>query len=88
MRILILCLLITGCTTLKPDIKNTGFHLYFIESGHLYLDGRKVKALTYPGGNVCVIKMDMKYYSENCLGHELRHCLEGYWHGTDIVDCH
>lgn len=35
----------------------------------------------------CVIEYRKSHYSNECLGHELRHCLEGQWHGKDKVIC-
>lgn len=35
----------------------------------------------------CLIEYRQSHYSNECLGHELRHCLEGYWHGKDKVIC-
>lgn len=88
-RILLISLLLSGCSTIKPDIYQTSFHLRFVPSENLTKPGYEtVKALTSPGDGICTIKMDMRYYSHDCLGHELRHCLEGFWHGDDVVNCH
>lgn len=36
---------------------------------------------------VCIIRIHPDHYTHSCLGHELRHCIEGWWHGEDIVHC-
>ena len=31
----------------------------------------------------CIIEVLPEHYSHECLGHELRHCIEGHWHLPD-----
>ena len=31
----------------------------------------------------CIIEVLPEHYSHECLGHELRHCIEGHWHIPD-----
>ncbi len=35
----------------------------------------------------CLISIHPDHYTHSCLGHELRHCIEGRWHGDDVVYC-
>lgn len=35
----------------------------------------------------CLIRIHPDHYTHSCLGHELRHCIEGRWHGDDVLYC-
>lgn len=41
--------------------------------------GWKVIACAYPGPILCTIKLH-PMASDEVLGHEVRHCFDGYWH--------
>lgn len=99
--ILILCLalLFAGCDWFSDDsdphrvhaasFTNVSFPVVVsIVTG--LQDETGYKAQAWPpkhSGDACVIKIDPKYYTHSCLGHEFRHCLDGYWHGSKEVDC-
>lgn len=40
-----------------------------------------------PGDNTCRIVIDPEFYTHSCIGHEIRHCFDGYWHDEEKVDC-
>lgn len=84
---------LTGCTSahVKHDIvsitQKQVFQLKVIPLSPLYHNGIRVKGLARFVKGFCEIKIDPEYYSHSCLGHKLRHCLEGYWHDERPVDC-
>ncbi len=92
MHKLLILLLVVSCSQKplhQPEDLNLVFTFVLIPKYEsLYLDGVEVKALVYPSGDVCIVEMNMKYYSHGCLGHETDHCIRGYWHDDDWVDCH
>lgn len=49
--------------------------------------GKEVYAKALWNNGVCTITINPSKYTHSCLGHELRHCLEGMWHGSDNVAC-
>ena len=91
MKIIFLCLLITGCTTVHDyrNVTNTAFGVRLSFHDELFLNGVRVKGLAIPprDGVPCLVKMVKKHYTDQCFAHEMRHCSEGYWHGTKMVDC-
>lgn len=81
---LIMLMLIVGCST-EPtfkDVTNPIVNIVISENPLMQQEG-----LAYINGGEC--KIVLKRYPK-CLKHELRHCLEGDWHGKkdSIVDCY
>jgi hypothetical protein len=85
-----LALLLTGCATIDdifgpakpPKIVNSRFILVIQETPELPMQ-HPGKAMMYDFGpardKMCVI--DLRRYPV-CLLHEIRHCIEGDWHGA------
>ena len=70
-----------------PPIQSKEFKLVFQVVEELP-EGRAAQAIFAPDMSVCVIQVLPQFYSHECLGHELRHCLEGHWHSQDeVVPC-
>ena len=70
-----------------PPIQTKKFKLVFQVVEELPA-GRAAQAIFAPDMSVCVIQVLPQFYSHECLGHELRHCLEGHWHSQDeVVPC-
>lgn len=82
MRFLILCLL-SGCTTIYPSfpdpIRNS-VTVTVVENPKLPMGNLGRATLV---GSHCYIVL--KEYPV-CLKHEMRHCLEGAWHGNSSND--
>ncbi len=81
---LALLVLLAGCSpepTFK-DVANPVVKITISENPMMTEDG-----LAYMRGDKCEIVL--KRYPK-CLKHEVRHCLEGQWHGNDdsSVDCY
>jgi hypothetical protein len=76
-----LALLLTGCATPTYNIERDSFHFSLIIDPDLPTNG-----LAKWNDNICVIWL--RKYPE-CLLHEIRHCIEGYWHDTrpNLEDC-
>ena len=80
MRCLLLCLMLTGCTAFDPAEPQQA---YKIERKTVKVTVIEVKQLPMLGraawtGDTCFIAL--REYPK-CLKHEVRHCLEGKWHG-------
>ena len=79
MRRLLLCLLLTGCAAPQT---------YTLERKTVKITVVEVKQLPTLGRaawskDTCFIAL--REYPK-CLGHEVRHCLEGKWHGDSLND--
>ena len=80
MRLLILILLLSGCAY-KPTFKTKTVKVEIaIVDYDLFHDGRYVYALAWPNLKSCKIKINRKHYTHEIIGHEIRHCFDGYWH--------
>lgn len=85
-------LLLQGCAAAYQlhnveDITTFNTTVYIRVQDEIIHNGKEVKMLAHPGKTACLIIVTPKYYHHACLGHELRHCLEGYWHKGREVDC-
>jgi hypothetical protein len=96
--IFILLMLTSGCDQYGPDSDPHKVHL--IAQSELQRSQSWVRLEIVPGlraqtgfkalatpGAACVIRIDPEFYTHSCLGHEIRHCFEGYWHGDEQIDC-
>jgi hypothetical protein len=64
----------------KPNITQSQFTL-MVKLDKNPIPGKPSAAASAQWGkNWCLIKVNPDYYTHRCLGHELRHCLEGDWH--------
>jgi len=43
-------------------------------------DGKNVYGLAWPMAEPCLIMIERKHYRNEIIGHEFKHCLDGYWH--------
>lgn len=94
MRLLILTIIfnLAGCSAFhgvhqQSDLMQSEFKLTFIFDD-TPIDDKKwaVGSATFWKGG-CIIRINPLYYTHACLGHELRHCLEGYWHRNEKEPC-
>jgi hypothetical protein len=84
--LLALTLLLSSCTTYdSPKILRSAFTLSITESDNLPPNTLGT-AVYHPSLNACIITL-RKY--PQCLLHEIRHCIEGDWHGDlpNTEDC-
>ena len=79
MRLLILILL-SGCAHDPTFTDKTVCVRTVITNEDLQLNGKNVYGLTWPLLNPCLIKVERKHYTNEIMGHEFIHCLDGYWH--------
>ena len=85
MRLLILIvfsLAVLGCSLFdsKPQLTMTKFRLVFrFDDNPIPKDKGAVASASWIEG-YCMIRIKPEYYTHRCLGHELRHCLEGDWY--------
>lgn len=80
--LIILISLCVGCTAFepRPEFIQTEFRVIFLfDENPMPSDKGAVASATWSDGH-CVIRMKRAHYSNRCLGHEFRHCLEGDWH--------
>ncbi len=64
----------------KPKLMQTEFRLVFrFDENPMPDDSGAAASAAWVDGH-CIIRMRPEYYTHRCLGHELRHCLEGNWH--------
>jgi hypothetical protein len=54
-----------------------------ISRGYGPLTNRNIKACGTQDGNKCLI-VTRHFASQHNLGHELRHCFQGRWHGNKV----
>lgn len=89
MKILLaLSILLIGCASPMPatELMQSEFKLSVVFDDKPIHKGVVRAAKTSWGNGTCVITIQPKYYTHKCLGHELRHCLEGDWHkGRDYL---
>lgn len=96
MRILLICLLLTGCAAFDPEPYNIKHPVSvvtievvpqlvrFDHNGNLV----DVMGTATRSGDKCHIKL--REYPL-CLAHEMRHCIEGQWHPPMVAnddDCY
>ena len=79
---LLLCLMLTGCSAFKPQ------QTYTLERKTVKVTVVEVRQLPTLGHaawtkDTCFIAL--REYPK-CLQHEMRHCLEGKWHGDTKND--
>lgn len=83
-RMIVLMSLLTGCASGATinDVVNRTVKITVIENPLIEQEG-----LAFIGGDTCTIIL--KRYPK-CLKHEIRHCLEGQWHGENesSQDCY
>ena len=82
MRVL-LVLLLAGCEIFdapkKPQIVMPQFQFTVVDNAKLP-EGIAGSATVFPNMKICVVAL--KDYPR-CLLHEIRHCIEGKWHGDE-----
>ena len=84
--LLILVILSTGCAISVPVLERDAFLLTITVTEDM--PSSSVKAYAEWGEGWCHVYIKpTTYMSNNCLGHELRHCTEGQWHGSLPKDC-
>jgi len=84
-----LSLQVLGCSLFesKPQLTMTEFKLVFrFDDRPMPSDKGAVASAGWTDG-YCIIRMKPEYYTHRCLGHELRHCLEGDWHKGRKEEC-
>lgn len=79
----ILALLLTGCSQVfdapeKPKIVYPQFQFVIVESSAGLAENEAGRATVFPNMKICAVQL--KTYPR-CLLHEIRHCIEGKWHG-------
>lgn len=86
--VLLICLS-SGCSLFESRrvISNNDFVVHFRFSDNpIPSKPWAVGSAQFKNG-VCIITIRPEYYINSCLGHELRHCLEGPWHGDKREGC-
>ncbi len=80
---------LTGCAAPMPapELMQSEFKLSVIFDDKPMHKGIIRAAKTSWGNGTCVITIQPEYYTHKCLGHELRHCLEGDWHEGRNYPC-
>lgn len=93
LKVLLVCSALISCSS-NPTPKFTGVKTFTIsvevvEELKSPRTGKPIHGLanTRKSGE-CHIKIDKGQYTHACLGHELRHCLDGYWHDNRPTPCH
>jgi hypothetical protein len=74
-------LLLTGCTG-QHNIVETEFYLTVTLVDQPVNNGKEVRAYAVWDEGKCDIVLTKDAYPMN-LEHEVRHCIEHYWHGKD-----
>ena len=94
MTLLILALLLlTACSAVTQvhdtdvEFQMDTFILQVQVLDDLHYKGEKVNGYAEWSNGLCSIKLDTKKYTHSCIGHEVRHCLEGSWHEGRDVGC-
>ncbi len=83
------CVLFSGCAAMYPKVPilRDEFRLIFrFDENPMPNDSSAVASASW-SGDWCIIRVKRAYYNHKCLGHELRHCLEGKWHGDRPTPC-
>ena len=92
MRRLLLCLMLTGCTAFDPAEPPKPIR------PKAFIQLELVSAVTMPGHEkaagvalctttgICHIQIRRDHYPQ-CVEHEVRHALEGAWHGDTPTRC-
>jgi len=80
MRLLILILLLSGCSSNPTFNDKTVCVRTMITDIDLEKDGKNVYGLAWPMLDPCLIMIERKHYRNEIIGHEFKHCLDGYWH--------
>ena len=83
-RAAVLCLILAGCQVFdapeKPQIVYPQFQFVIVESSNGLKPDEQGMATIFPNMKVCAVQL--KTYPR-CLLHEVRHCIEGKWHGDE-----
>ena len=78
----LLVLLLAGCEIFdapkKPQIVMPQFQFVIVESSAGLAENEAGRATVFPNMKICAVQL--KEYPR-CLLHEIRHCIEGRWHG-------
>ena len=75
MRVLLICLLLTGCAAFDPEPYNIQHRISTIT---IDIDPmQEALGVAYVAGDKC--RIVLQSYPV-CLSHEVRHCFEGEWH--------
>lgn len=83
MRSLLLVVFLSGCAATPTfEEKLVCVNVQIVDED-LRLGKRNAYALAWPGTDPCQIKIERKHYRNETIGHEFRHCLDGYWHSQD-----
>lgn len=79
-RLSIIILILTGCGFNPAFSKRTVNIKMLITDEDLMIGKHDVSAIAQPLSNPCVIKIERRHYNHETIGHEVRHCFEGFWH--------
>jgi len=81
MRILIIALLLTGCSSTPIEVKQTEFFfkLNLVDEPIIH-EGKQRSGLAKYMPGYCEVTIP-KDELTNCLLHEVLHCIGGKWHG-------
>lgn len=87
-----LALTLCGCATASelhdPEkIVNPDMILRVMVVDDLYMGDIKINGYAKYEGDTCYVVLDTTAYTHSCIGHEIRHCLEGPWHGNEPTTC-
>jgi hypothetical protein len=83
-RILLVILLLTGCSTKPiPELIHPTFMVHIHESPELLESNVNGTAKWLYIGDVRYCIINLRQYPR-CLLHEIRHCSEGHWHNPMI----
>lgn len=84
-----LSLFVNGCSLFEANHKfiQTDFRLVFLLDDEPMPNDDSAAASAYWDDGYCIIRVKPEYYTHRCLGHELRHCLEGDWHNGKKEPC-
>lgn len=80
MRLLILILLLSGCAHQPTFDRKTVCIDMEIVDYDLMLNGEYKYGIAYPNSKPCKVKINREHYTHEIIGHETRHCFDGFWH--------
>lgn len=79
-RVLLAALMLCGCAATPTSDDYTVTIRLKVVDYDLRHAGKNAYAIAWPDATPCLILVERKHYKNEVLGHEFRHCLDGYWH--------
>jgi hypothetical protein len=81
MRLILIALLLSGCAHSPTFTDRTvTVRIIIVDYDLKQSGGEEAYALAWPEARPCLIKIERKHYKHEIIGHEIRHCFDGYWH--------